>query len=243
MTKLILADLDHGFETRTDQIGQSRLNEQMTKLAAQGTKLGFLTANSYAKVIQQFKGMQAPAVVVCERGAETIVDRVVKDEATIDYHIWQSALQWVQSNRDFNTAYIVLSGKLNAYTDATPDSKAYPQIKAEYPSRYQIKNIELVSDLVYQIRLIFDDDQEIENKAQTFNNHFNGKLVAHALGNQIAITAVEASYANSIDGLKTELSLNDADVTVINDHSDAIDQLFDDPATKSGYDAIDQLIK
>ncbi|MHA8110176.1 HAD hydrolase family protein [Lactobacillaceae bacterium Melli_B4] len=244
MTKLILADLNLGFITDDGQIDTARLNQQLNQLNQQQKQLGFLTELPYSKLLQLFQNVSTSLAFICESGAETVYQHVVRDEQVIDYDIWHQALQWIQTERDFNTAYVVLSGKMNAYTDAAADSDAYRQFQTTYPSLYPVNHLDSVGDLIYQMRLDFNDD-DLENRAQTFNNHFNGKLIAHAVDNHLYITAYEASYPNAIAGLAAELDIDEhQDVEVVSraDQQNPIDQLVADDMADNGYDVIDELI-
>ncbi|UQS86284.1 HAD hydrolase family protein [Nicoliella spurrieriana] len=240
MKKLLLADLDHGFLSATDQLDKSRLNQQLAALATQGVQMGFMTVLPYAKLIQILRGIQAPVTLICEGGAQTVNDRVVTGDIPIDYDTWTDALQWLQGQRDFNTAYVVLSGKMNAYTDAHDDNSAAQAFSQIYPSLYQMSDLTLVGDTVYQMSLYFANG-DLQTLAQTFNSHFNGRLVAVASEHLLWITAFEASYANAIDQLSTELELPDQAVVMLTQQAgtDPIDAIMGTEPV-DGYDAIDQ---
>ncbi|MBW1605257.1 HAD hydrolase family protein [Lactobacillus sp. Sy-1] len=243
MTKLIMANLNQGFLADDGRVDNARLTNQAAALAKQDTQLGFMTELPYAKLIQIFRGGPTSLNLICEGGAETVINRVVRDETAIDYDIWNAALKWLQGERDFNTAYIVLSGKMNAYTDASEDSDAFKAFQASYPSLYKMHSLSLVSDLVYQIRLHFDST-DLQNRVQTFNSNFNGKLVAHASGPDIWITAFDASYQTAINNLTDDLDTPLDSVTVINApaEDDPIASVMGTPDDQDGYAAIDKII-
>ncbi|GAK48128.1 HAD superfamily hydrolase [Secundilactobacillus oryzae JCM 18671] len=181
MIKMIATDMDGTFLSDEKKFNRPRFQTMLTEMERQGVHFVAASGNQLWHLQEVFSGLEGEITYVAENGAVIVANGQTLHADEIPSVLWHEVIKLVREQPMFDGVHVIISGQNGAYTEMSADSSRFAA------SNYFYSHFQLVPDLLDVQDTIFKMDLSWEHvniyeKADYFNNHFDGQLRATSSG-------------------------------------------------------------
>ena len=228
MVKVIASDMDGTFLNDQSEFDTEAFQVQLDQMKDKGMHFICATSNTYAHSLRQFSQNSGPIAYVCDNGAHVIDDRgVTVFEDAIDPLLLRQIIEFLQTDRDFVGAEIILAGRNGSYCNLPAESDRFKDSQNFYEDLQSVGDLTMIFDAIYKVDLMVDGANAVQ-MARTVRQQFANKVNAVSSGmNGVDIMNFDINKANGVQELLRKWQLTFADVAAFGDNGNDFEMVND----------------